>query len=57
MLGPFGVIETILAASLAGLVFGLVWALFTRRLDAPFGFAPAIAFGALLIVLVSPRLL
>jgi len=55
VLGPFGVLETILVASLAGLVFGLAWAAVTRRLDAPFGFAPAIACGALFVVLVSPR--
>lgn len=55
VLGPFGVLETILVASVAGLVFGLAWAAFTRRLDAPFGFAPAIACGALFVVLLSPR--
>lgn len=50
-LGVVGVVETILAAALAGLVLGLGWIAVTRRADAPFGFAPAIAFGALLIVL------
>jgi leader peptidase (prepilin peptidase)/N-methyltransferase len=51
--GPLGVLETILAASLAGLVLGLAWAAVTRHWDAPFGFGPAIAAGALL-VLLSP---
>ncbi|HJO23024.1 MAG: prepilin peptidase [Myxococcota bacterium] len=52
VLGPLGVFETILVASLAGLAFGLVWAAAVRRLDSPFGFAPAIACGALLVVLM-----
>ena len=51
VLGPLGVLETILVASLSGLVFGVVWALATRRWNAPFGFAPAIAFGALFVLL------
>lgn len=51
--GPVGVVETILASSLIGLVMGGVWMLVTRRLDAPFGFGPAIALGAL-VVLLSP---
>jgi len=49
--GPVGVVQTILAAALAGLLFGLGWSLVHRRLDAPFGFAPAIACGALATVL------
>jgi len=52
VLGPFGVIETIVLASLAGLVFGLVALLVNRRWNAPFGFGPAIAAGALLALLV-----
>ena len=51
VLGPVGVLETILVASLAGLLFGLGWALATRRWNAPFGFGPAIAFGALFVLL------
>jgi leader peptidase (prepilin peptidase)/N-methyltransferase len=51
VLGPLGVLETILVASLAGLLFGLGWALATRRWNAPFGFGPAIAFGALFVLL------
>jgi len=52
--GAFGVIQTLIAASAAGLVLGIVWAAATRRWNAPFGFAPAIAAGALLVVL-TPR--
>jgi leader peptidase (prepilin peptidase)/N-methyltransferase len=51
VLGPVGVLETILVASIAGLVFGLGWALATRAWSAPFGFGPAIAFGALFVLL------
>jgi leader peptidase (prepilin peptidase)/N-methyltransferase len=50
--GPGGVIETLLAASVAGLVLGVGWALATGRWNAPFGFGPALAAGALLVVLV-----
>jgi leader peptidase (prepilin peptidase)/N-methyltransferase len=53
VLGPFGVLQTILAASLAGLVLGLAWAAVTRNFHTPFGFGPAIAAGALLVVLAS----
>jgi len=51
VVGPLGALETVLAASFAGLVLGIAWALVTRRWDAPFGFAPALALGALLVVL------
>jgi leader peptidase (prepilin peptidase)/N-methyltransferase len=51
-LGPWGVLETIIAASLLGLALGLGYAAVTRKLDAPFGFGPAIAAGALLALLV-----
>ena len=53
--GPFGVIETIVAASLAGLVGGIAWAAAIRSWSTPFGFGPAIAAGALLVVLVPHR--
>jgi len=56
VLGPIGVLQTILAASFAGLVLGLAWAVALRRLGAPFGFGPALAAGALLVVL-APDLL
>jgi leader peptidase (prepilin peptidase)/N-methyltransferase len=52
VVGPVGVLETILAASLAGLVLGVGWALVTGRWNAPFGFAPALAVGALVVILV-----
>lgn len=52
VLGPVGVLETILAASFAGLLLGLGWAAATRQWNAPFGFGPAIAAGALLVLLV-----
>ena len=52
--GAFGVIQTLIAASAAGLLLGIAWAAATRRWNAPFGFAPAIAAGALLVVLM-PR--
>jgi leader peptidase (prepilin peptidase)/N-methyltransferase len=51
-LGPWGVLETIVAASLAGLLMGVGWALATRSWNSPFGFAPAIALGALLVLLL-----
>jgi len=53
VVGPLGALETILAASLAGLVLGVAWASVTREWNTPFGFAPALAAGALL-VLLSP---
>ena len=56
VLGPIGVMETILAASLMGLVLGVGWASATRKWDAPFGFGPAIAAGALLVVLLPGQL-
>jgi len=52
VVGPVGVLETIFAASLAGLVLGVAWALVTRHWSAPFGFGPAIAAGALAVILV-----
>jgi leader peptidase (prepilin peptidase) / N-methyltransferase len=51
VLGPFGVLETIVVASLAGLVFGLLAVAARSHWNAPFGFAPAIALGALLVLL------
>ena len=56
VLGPTGVLETILAASVVGVAMGLAWALATRRWNAPFGFGPAIAVGALFVVLVPFQL-
>jgi len=57
VLGPFGVLEALIAAALAGLVLGLGFALATRRFDTPFGFGPALALGALLVVLAPSGLL
>jgi len=56
VVGPIGVLETILAASLMGLILGVGWGLVTRKWNAPFGFGPAIAAGALLVVLLPGRL-
>ncbi len=52
VMGPMGVLWTIFAASLAGLVLGLGYAVVTRQWNAPFGFGPAIASGALLVALL-----
>jgi leader peptidase (prepilin peptidase)/N-methyltransferase len=57
VLGPFGVLEALIAAALGGLVLGLGFAFATRRFDAPFGFAPALALGALLVLLAPAGLL
>ena len=56
-LGPLGVLDTIAAATVIGLAQGLVAALGSRRWSAPFRFAPAIAVGALTVVLVPGNLL
>ena len=53
VLGPFGVLEALIAAAVAGLVVGLAFALAARRFDAPFGFAPALALGALMVAFAS----
>ena len=57
VLGPVGVVETIIVASITGLVGGVAWALVIRSWSAPFGFGPAIAAGALLVVLVPHAML
>ena len=49
--GPVGVVYTILLSALVGLVVGVGFALVTRDWSAPFGFGPAIAVGALALVL------
>jgi leader peptidase (prepilin peptidase)/N-methyltransferase len=51
-LGPVGVIQTLVAASLVGLVFGLGAALARRSIASPFGFGPMLAAGALLALLL-----
>ncbi|HEY8153789.1 MAG TPA: prepilin peptidase [Myxococcota bacterium] len=57
VVGPVGALETILAASLVGLVLGVVWAAATRQWSTPFGFAPALAAGALLVALSPVHLI
>ncbi|MFK7894273.1 MAG: A24 family peptidase [Myxococcota bacterium] len=47
VLGPLGVLDTILVSSLVGLLLGGAWALAGEAMGKPFGFAPAIALGAL----------
>jgi leader peptidase (prepilin peptidase)/N-methyltransferase len=56
-MGPVSVVETILVAAVAGLVGGIAWALAVRSWTAPFGFGPAIALAALLVLLVPHSLL
>lgn len=51
-LGPAGVLATIFAASLCGLLLYGVWAAATRRLSQPFGFGPAIALGTAVVLLL-----
>lgn len=51
-LGPWGVLQTLVCASFAGLLLGLVWAAVRGNLHSPFGFGPAIAVGALIVLLV-----
>lgn len=51
-LGPVGVVETLVAASVVGLLFGLGWAALRRSFASPFGFGPMLAAGALLALLV-----
>lgn len=55
VVGPIGVLDTILASSLVGLVLGGAQALAGGVLGRPFGFAPAIAVGAI-VSLFLPRL-
>lgn len=57
VLGPLGVLWTIFAASGVGLLLGLGFALATRQWNAPFGFGPAIAAGALLVALLPEGVL
>ena len=56
VLGPAGVLETIVIASLAGLVVGALVTLSRRTWNTPFGFGPAIAVGALLALLAPDPL-
>jgi leader peptidase (prepilin peptidase)/N-methyltransferase len=54
-IGPWGVLATILSASVLGLLLGITFALITRSWSSPFGFGPAIAGGALLALLFPLR--
>ena len=54
-LGPWGVLQTIIAASLAGLALGIGWGLAKRNWASPFGFGPAIAVGAILVLVLPMR--
>jgi leader peptidase (prepilin peptidase)/N-methyltransferase len=55
VVGAIGVLDTILVSSLIGVVFGAVQAVARGALGRPFGFAPAIAIGAI-ANLFLPRL-
>ncbi len=52
--GPSGVVAAIVLASVLGLLFGVVWAAGRGHWNAPFGFGPALAAGALVVAL-APR--
>ncbi len=56
-LGVWGVLETILLASLLGLLWGGIWAALQRNTRVPFGFGPAIAIAAILVVFLPRSLL
>lgn len=55
-LGPAGAVEAVVAGAAAGLALGLAWMLVQRDWNAPFGFGPALAAGALLVALSPYRL-
>jgi leader peptidase (prepilin peptidase)/N-methyltransferase len=54
VVGPAGVLDTILASSLVGLILGGAQALARGALGRPFGFAPAIAVGTVAILFLPP---
>jgi leader peptidase (prepilin peptidase)/N-methyltransferase len=56
VLGPLGVLDTIVTASAVGLAMGVGWALVKGNWESPFGFGPALGFGALLAVLLPEHL-
>lgn len=51
-LGPTSVMTTVIFASVLGLLAGLIYGLLSRSLTSPFGFGPAIAAAALIVLLV-----
>ena len=53
--GPLGVLETIVLSSLVGVVVGVAWIL-KEGPTVPFGFAPSLAVGALLTLLLPDAL-
>jgi leader peptidase (prepilin peptidase)/N-methyltransferase len=55
-LGPWGVFATIFVASVLGLLLGLVLGLVVRRWNVPYGFGPALAAAALLVLLLPSGL-
>jgi leader peptidase (prepilin peptidase)/N-methyltransferase len=55
-LGPWGVFATIFVASLLGLVVGLLLGLLARTWNVPYGFGPALAAAALLVMLLPSGL-
>ena len=56
VLGPLGVLDTIVTASFVGLLMGVGWAIAKGNWESPFGFGPALGFGALLAVLLPEHL-
>ena len=54
VVGPLGVLDTILMSSIVGLVLGGTQALARGALGRPFGFAPAIAVGAVAMLFLPP---
>jgi leader peptidase (prepilin peptidase)/N-methyltransferase len=56
VIGPLGVLDTIVTASAVGLVMGVGWAVVKGSWDSPFGFGPALGFGALLALLLPEHL-
>lgn len=54
VVGPVGVLDTILVSSIVGLILGGTQALARGALGRPFGFAPAIAVGAVAMLFLPP---
>jgi leader peptidase (prepilin peptidase)/N-methyltransferase len=55
-LGPWGVFATIVVASVLGLLLGLVLGLAARSWNVPYGFGPALAVAALLVMFLPAGL-
>lgn len=54
VVGPLGVLDTILVSSIVGLILGGTQALARGALGRPFGFAPAIAVGTVAMLFLPP---